>query len=145
MGGRDRFRKNLTPVGSFSVYVFPREPHRRLYVTLQCRSRLLTATRTSRSSRMEREEGEWIVYEGDVSLDEFFKTNRPSLIEISLHPWIAVYCPQRPPQKTLDEDALLGEWEKGKRTPWRITGDFVRQLAEKYAYKSGKWLIYSTR
>ena len=94
---------------------------------------------------MEREEGEWIVYEGDVSLDEFLKTNRPSLIEISLHPWIAVYYPQDPPQTTLDEDALLEEWEKGIRTPWRINADFVRQLAEKYAYKSGKWLIYSTR
>ena len=59
---------------------------------------------------MEREEeGEWIVYKGDVSINEFLTTNRPSLIEKSLNPWIAVYYPQRSPRKTLDKDALLGE------------------------------------
>ena len=104
------------------------------------------ATRTYRPRGMEREEeGEWIVYEGDVSINEFLTTNRPSLIEKSLNPWIAVYYPQRSPRKTIDIDALLREWEKGIRTPWRVNVDFVRQLAEKYAYKSGKWLIYSAR
>jgi len=94
---------------------------------------------------MEREEeGEWIVYEWDVPINEFLKTNRPSVVEKSLNPWIAVYYPERPPQKAVDEDALLIEWEKAIRTPWRVNADFVRQLAEKYAYKSGKWLIYST-
>ena len=45
---------------------------------------------------MEREEeGEWIVYKGDVSINEFLTTNSPSLIEKSLNPWIAVYYPQR--------------------------------------------------
>jgi len=94
---------------------------------------------------IERDEAEWIVYKGDVPINEFLKTNRPSLIEISLYPWIAVCHPQRPPQNAVDRDALLREWEKGIRTPWRVTADFVRQLAEKYAYKSGKWLIYATR
>lgn len=104
------------------------------------------ATRTSRSRGMEREEkGEWIVYEWDVPINEFLKTNRPSLVEKSLNPWIAVYYPERPPRKAVDKDALLREWEKGIRTPWRVNADFVRQLAEKYAYKSGKWLIYSAR
>jgi len=107
----------------------------------------MMATRTSRPKRLEREEdGEWIVYEGDVPINEFLKTNRPSLIEKSFNPWIAVYDPQRQPQNTdVDEDALLIEWEKCRRTPWRVTVDSVRQLAEKYAYKTGKWLIYSTR
>ena len=106
----------------------------------------MMATRTSRPRRMEREEvGEWIVYQGDVPLNEFLKTNRPSLVEISLNPWIAVYYPQRQPENDVDEDALLGEWEKCIRTPWRVSADVVRQLAEKYAYKSGKWLIHSSR
>jgi len=105
------------------------------------------ATRTSRPRGIEREEkeGKWIVYEGDVPINEFLSTNRPSLVEKSLNPWIAVYYPQKAPRKTLDKDALLREWEKGIRTPWRVNEDFVRQLAEKYAYKSGKWLIYSAR
>ena len=72
------------------------------------------ATRISRSREMEREEeGEWIVYQGDVPINEFLKTNRPSLIEKSLHPWIAVYNPQKPLEKALDKDTLLREWEKG--------------------------------
>lgn len=100
----------------------------------------MMATRRSRSRG---DEGEWIVYKGDVPINEFLKTNRPSLIEKSRHPWIAVYYPQRPPRKAVDEDALLSEWDKGIRTPWRVNADFVRQLAEKYSYKSGKWLIYS--
>ena len=88
----------------------------------------------------------WIVYNGDVPIDEFLKTNRPSVIEKSLHPWIAVYnyC-QGSPRNTLDEDALLSEWDEGIKTPWRVNADFVRQLAEKYSYKSGKWLIYAAR
>jgi len=98
-----------------------------------------------RRMQREEEEGEWIVYEGDVPINEFLKTNRPSLIEKSLNPWIAVYYPQRPPRKAVDKDALLRDWEKCLRIPWRINADSVRQLAEKYAHKSGKWLIYSAR
>ena len=97
------------------------------------------------TSRSRGDEGVWIVYNGAVPIDEFLKTNRPSLIEKSLHPWIAVYYPQSPPRHALDEDALLSEWDEGIKTPWRVNADFVRQLAEKYSYKSGKWLIYSAR
>ncbi|KAJ7357824.1 hypothetical protein OS493_022634 [Desmophyllum pertusum] len=91
------------------------------------------------------EDGEWIVFEGDVTIDDFVKRNRPSLIENSNHPWVKVANPQRLPCHITeeDEDSLLEEWETVKRNPRRITADFVRDLAEKYAYKSGKWLIYS--
>ena len=100
----------------------------------------------TRTSRSRGDEGVWIVYDGDVPINEFLKTNRPSLIEKSLHPWIAVYnYPQGSPRNTLDEDALLSEWDEGIKVPWRVNADFVRQLAEKYSYKSGKWLIYSAR
>ncbi|KAJ7357822.1 hypothetical protein OS493_022632 [Desmophyllum pertusum] len=93
------------------------------------------------------EDGEWIVFEGDVTIDDFVKRNRPSLIENSHHPWVKVVNPQRLPCRIPKEDrhSLLEEWETVKRNPGRITADFVRDLAEKYAYKSGKWLIYSER
>ncbi|KAL9952493.1 hypothetical protein ACROYT_G039759 [Oculina patagonica] len=90
-------------------------------------------------------EGDWIVFKGDVSLDVFLRRNRSSLIEKSRHPWIVVENPQSPPRKTPDEDSLLREWEEtSKSNPKKITADFVRDLAVKYAYKSGKWCIYST-
>ena len=100
---------------------------------------------TTKTSRSRGDEGEWIVYKGDVPINEFLKTNRPSLIEKSLHPWIAVYYPQKPLRKAVDEHALLSEWDEGIKTPWRVNADFVRQLAEKYSLMSGKWLIYSAR
>ncbi|XP_078352186.1 UPF0696 protein C11orf68 homolog [Oculina patagonica] len=90
-------------------------------------------------------EGEWIVFKGDVSLDDFLRRNRSSLIKKSRHPWISVRNPQRPTRKIPDRDSLLKEWEEtSKRNPRRITADFVRDLAGKYGYTSGKWLIYST-
>ena len=90
-------------------------------------------------------EGEWIIFEGNVSLEQFLKRNRPSLIENSRHPWICVDNPLRPPEKIPDQDSLREEWEKSIRNPSRVTTDFVRYLAVKYAYTTGKWLIYSSR
>ena len=90
-------------------------------------------------------EGDWIVFEGDISLNDFLERNRPSLIENSRHPWIRVDNPQRPPRKIPDRNSLLEEWEKRKRNPSMITADIVRDLAEKYAYTTGKWLIYASR
>lgn len=87
------------------------------------------------------DEGEWIIFKGDI--DDFLKRNQPSVIEKSRHPWISVRNPQRPPLKIPDKDSLLEEWEESVRNPGKITSDFVRHLAEKYDYKTGKWLIYS--
>ncbi|KAL9988321.1 hypothetical protein ACROYT_G002754 [Oculina patagonica] len=91
----------------------------------------------------------WIVFDGDIPLDEFLEKNRPSAIKFINMGVFAGDPKQRPsefeyplaipePQK----QTLLEEWGKRIKNPRRITKEYVRHLAEEYSYKSGKWLIY---
>ena len=95
---------------------------------------------------------EWIIYEGDVLLDDFLEKNQPSKIEFLNMGVFAGDPKQRPamfeypgaipePQKT----TLLQEWEQRTKNPRRITPFYLQNLAKKYAYMSGKWIIYCPR
>ena len=94
----------------------------------------------------------WIIYDGDISLEDFLERNRPSVITFVNMGVFAGDPKQRPtvfeyplsipePQKQM----LLEEWGKKTRKRGRITKDYVQHLAEEYSYKSGKWLIYCPR
>lgn len=94
----------------------------------------------------------WIIFDGDISLEDFLERNRPSAIEFVNMAVFAGDPQQRPtvfeyplsipqPQKQM----LLEKWEKRVKIRRRITKDYVRHLAEEYSYKSGKWLIYCPR
>ena len=95
---------------------------------------------------------DWIVYDGDVTIDDFVDKNKPTKINFINMGVFAGDPKQRPrefqyphaiaePQKT----TLLQEWEQRIKKPWRITRNYVQKLAKKYAYMSGKWIIYCPR
>ena len=95
---------------------------------------------------------DWIVYDGDVTIDDFLDKNKPTKINFINMGVFAGDPKQRPrefqyphaiaePQKT----TLLQEWEQRIKKQWRITRDYVQKLAKKYAYMSGKWIIYCPR
>lgn len=94
----------------------------------------------------------WIIFDGDISLEDFLERNRPSAITFVNMGVFAGDPKQRPivfeypfsipeTQKRM----LLEKWEKERRKHGRITEEYVRHLAEEYSYKSGKWLIYCPR
>ena len=88
---------------------------------------------------------DWIIYDGDVTIDDFLDKNQPTKIPINMG--VFVRDPkQRPsaiaePQKT----TLLQEWEQRIKKPGGISHYYVQRLAKKYAYMSGKWVIYCPR
>lgn len=94
----------------------------------------------------------WIIFDGDISLEDFLERNRPSAITFVNMGVFSGDPKQRPtvfeypfsipePQKQV----LLEKWEKRIRERGRITKDYVRHLAGEYSYKSGKWLLYCPR
>ena len=89
----------------------------------------------------------WIIYVGDVPLDDFLQKNQPSKIE--LNTYIAVRDPkQRGTVSSILPDTrtvLLEEWEERLKNPRRITPFYLQKLAKKYTYMSGKWVIYFQR
>ena len=91
---------------------------------------------------------EWIVYKGDIPIDSFLEKNQPSKIELTgVKTYVAVRA--RDPKRRLtvfkNSTTLLDEWERRTRNPRRITPYYVHNLAKKYAYLSGKWLVYCAR
>ena len=88
---------------------------------------------------------DWIIYDGDVTIDEFLDKNQPTKIPINMGVFVGD-PKQRPsaiaePQKT----TLLQEWEQRIKKPGGISHYYVHRLAKKYAYMSGKWVIYCPR
>ena len=95
---------------------------------------------------------DWIVYDGDVTIDDFLDKNQPTKIDFVNTGVVAGDPKQRPrefqyphaiaePQKT----TLLQEWEQRIKKPGGISHYYVQRLAKKYAYMSGKWVIYCPR
>lgn len=96
------------------------------------------------ASRPNKDDGEWIIYKGDMPIDDFLKRNRPTQIECSQYSWISVWRHSDfSKMKSLDRASLFKEWECNMENFGKITSDYIRQLAEEYDYKTGKWLIYS--
>ena len=96
------------------------------------------------ASRPNKDDGEWIIYKGDMPIDDFLKRNRPTQIECSQYSWISVWRHSDfSKMKSPDKASLLKEWESNMKTSGKITSDYILQLAEEYDYKTGKWLIYS--
>ena len=91
---------------------------------------------------------ERIVYKGDIPIDSFLEKNQPSKIELTgVKTYVAVRA--RDPKRRLtvfkNSTTLLEEWERRTRNPKRITPHCVHNLAKKYGYLSGKWLVYCAR
>ena len=85
----------------------------------------------------------WIIFEGDVPLDEFLETNKPSKLNNGVTT-VAVYAKDPKQLEEEKEEALLQEWDETKRL--RSVKPFhVKKLAKKYGKVSGKWLIYRQR
>lgn len=90
-----------------------------------------------------------IVFKGDMPLDEFLTKNKPSSIDSSRNNWVQVRNPNCQSEGNPQTKALCKvEWQKRLTKPaseGRINYDFVKHLAEKYNYKTGKWLVYLPR
>ena len=95
------------------------------------------------ASRPNKDDGEWIIYKGDMPIDDFLERNRPTQIECSQYSWISVRHSDFSKMKSLDRASLFKEWECNMENFGKITSDYILQLAEEYDYKTGKWLIYS--
>lgn len=96
------------------------------------------------ASRPNKDDGEWIIYKGDMPIDDFLKRNPPTQIECSQYSWISVWRHSDfSKMKSPDKASLLKEWKCNMETSGKITSDYILQLAEEYDYKTGKWLIYS--
>ena len=94
----------------------------------------------------------WIVYDGDVTIDDFLEKNQPTKIHFINIGVLAGDPKQRPREcqyplaiAESQKTTLLQEWEQIIKKPWRITRNYVQKLAKKYAYMSGKWIIYCPR
>ena len=95
---------------------------------------------------------DWIIFEGDVPLVDFLERNQPSKIKFINMGVFAGDPKQRPtmfeyphsiaePQKSM----LIQEWDGKSKRLKSVKWFHVRQLAKKYAYMSGKWVIYCPR
>lgn len=93
------------------------------------------------ASRPNNDDGEWIIFNGDMPIDTFLERNRPSQIDCSQYSWISVRHSDFSKLKYPDEASLLKEWKGNMENSGKITSDYILQLAEAYDYKTGKWLI----
>ena len=104
----------------------------------------LCCTLSMAASRPNKDDGEWIIYKGDMPIDDFLERNRPTQIECSQYSWISVWRHSDfSKMKSLDRASLFKEWECNMENFGKITSNYILQLAEEYDYKTGKWLIYS--
>lgn len=95
------------------------------------------------ASRPNNDDGEWIIFDGDMPIDTFLERNRPSQIDCSQYSWISVRHSDFSKLRSPDEASLLKEWKGNMENFGKITSDYILQLAEAYDYKTGKWLIYT--
>ncbi|KAL9952469.1 hypothetical protein ACROYT_G039731 [Oculina patagonica] len=89
-----------------------------------------------------------ILFKGDIPLEEFLAQNKPSSIDISRNKWVQVKNPNCQSERNPQTKALCKEWQERLTKPaseGRINYDFVKDLAGKYNYKTGKWLVYLPR
>ena len=88
---------------------------------------------------------DWIIYDGDVTIDDFLDKNQPTKIPINMG--VFAGDPKRRPSAIAEpqKTTLLQEWEQRIKKPGGISHYYVHRLAKKYAYMSGKWVIYCPR
>ena len=100
------------------------------------------------------EDDVWIIFEGDIPLDEFLERNKPSTVNTGVYVAVRSGNPGQSPTTTEDQiTALRQEWSEEwdeklkslRRVKSWIIPFHVRNLAKKYAYVTGKWLIYRPR
>jgi hypothetical protein len=93
----------------------------------------------------------WKVYDGKEPLESFLERNKPSQINNTDAPWISVRC-ENDDQEQEDESnygsaSMRTEWDgliKNKRVK-KVTAETLKDLAVKYNYTSGKWMIFGSR
>jgi hypothetical protein len=99
----------------------------------------------------------WRVYDGKEPLGAFLERNSPSKLSIKDTPWIKVsYEQEQQEDEELEEESedededgpsLMTEWEdlvKNKHVKM-ITQETLTELAVKYKYTSGKWMLFGSR
>jgi hypothetical protein len=102
-------------------------------------------------------QGDWMNNDCKESLDSFLEKNKPSQISNRDEPWISVSCDhgqqdvgQELESKYDNRDLvplIKTEWEELiKRKPMKLfTAEVLKDLAVKYKYTSGKWMIFASR
>ena len=87
----------------------------------------------------------WLIFEDDMPIDDFLKRNPPSQIEGSQYSYLCVRHSDFSKIKSPDKASLRKEYESHIENFGEITSDYILQLAEKYDYKTRKWLIHPER
>ena len=82
----------------------------------------------------------WLIFEDDMPIDDFLKRNPPSQIEGSQYSYICVRLSDFSEIKSPDKASLRKEYDSHIENFGEITSDYILQLAEKYDYKTRKWL-----
>ena len=87
----------------------------------------------------------WPIFEDDMPIDDFLKRNPPSQIEGSQYSYLCVRHSDFSKIKSPDKASLRKECDCHIENFGEITSDYILQLAEKYDYKTRKWLIHPER
>lgn len=98
----------------------------------------------------------WKVYEGKEPLEAFLNRNRPSKIQHNEASWISVPYQQKgqsddnereeEEEETKSRTVLKAEWNGLlKKSVKHVTAETLKDLAVKYNYTTGKWMIFANR
>ena len=94
----------------------------------------------------------WIIFKGEIPLDDFLESNKPSTIDTNVTVSVRSRSSRLRPTAA-QISALRQEWSEEwdeklkslRRVKSWIIPFHVRNLAKKYAHLTGKWLIYRPR
>ncbi|XP_031556947.1 UPF0696 protein C11orf68 homolog [Actinia tenebrosa] len=93
----------------------------------------------------------WKVYDGREPIEVFLNGNRPSNIQQSICPWVFVPCQHEELSDDNKDEAdtngalplMIAEWKGLVKSLKHVTAETLKDLAVKYKYTSGKWMIFA--